>query len=224
MKRNERELPIPSISALPAFGPSLELLTRYQAGDEAALERLIERYLPRLQRIVSVRMGRKLSERVEVDDIVQETLIVAARKIGELEMRDHSSILNWLARIAERQIHDKVAYFGARKRDVAKELRMAPHGTSTFSGPAASRIVGDDASPSLAVARTEFEALVDEHLARLEPSDYREAIVLRDFQQADWEYIRIALGRPTIAAVQELHRRAQIKLRLSLGPRLGSLA
>src|SRR5687767_12009336 len=58
-------------------GDSLEqstnvLLSRHRAGDAAALEALVRRYYPRVERIVRVRLGAALLERETVSDVVQD--------------------------------------------------------------------------------------------------------------------------------------------------------
>lgn len=47
---------------------SLVLLERYQGGDEAALNKLMTRYYPRVERIVRARMGGFLRSRMEVEE------------------------------------------------------------------------------------------------------------------------------------------------------------
>ena len=54
---------------------------------------------------------------------------------------------------------------------------------------------------------------LDAAVAALEPEVYRQVIVERDYKGADWEDVRRRLDRPSVAATQELHSRAHIKLR-----------
>jgi DNA-directed RNA polymerase specialized sigma24 family protein len=68
-------------------------------------------------------------------------------------------------------------------------------------------------SPSRVVQRSELEALVDAYVQELDPPEYREVILLRDYYMEEWEEVRAKLDRPTIAAAQELHRRAHHRLR-----------
>jgi RNA polymerase sigma-70 factor (ECF subfamily) len=51
-----------------------ELLARAQAGDAAARQHLLERYRPRLCRMVAVRLDRRLAARLDPADVVQEAI------------------------------------------------------------------------------------------------------------------------------------------------------
>jgi RNA polymerase sigma-70 factor (ECF subfamily) len=205
---------------LPDLAGSLELLQRFQDGDAHALQRLLERYRPRLLRIVRIRMGVRLERFEGPEDIVQDTLIVAARKLGELQPRDHSSILRWLAQVAQNQIRDRLDYYGAQRR--APPGGGSPHRLRGAGGGSSSGVdvSADGPSPSDEVRRKEAQALVDDAVARLEPEAFRQVILERDYLGADWEQVRAALGRSTVEAAQELHRRARIKLRTLLRPHL----
>jgi RNA polymerase sigma-70 factor (ECF subfamily) len=194
-------------SAFPPLTRSVELLRRYRAGDRAALDELFGRYAPNLVRLVRVRLGR-LAGRVEAEDVVQETLLVAMDKLADFEVRSHYSIMSYLRRIAENQLRNQRKYFAAGKRAAAGETPRNPDSVEPGQlgrGPAA-------ATPSEIVSRVEEEARVDRLLSELEPEEYREVVLLREYEGASWEEIRQELGRPSVGAVQELHRRAVLKL------------
>jgi RNA polymerase sigma factor (sigma-70 family) len=197
----------------------MELVHRVRDGDDGALNELFHRYRPRLERIVRIRMGARLRRFLEVDDLIQEVYIVALRKLGEIELRNHASIIQWLAKVAENQIRDKLDYFAAQKRDDAREVPLEmrrPGGEA----PLRREIADVGTSPSLAAQRTELEGVVDACIQELEPIAYREVVLLRDYYDADWESICEKLERPTVAAAQELYRRAQIRLTRLLKARL----
>ena len=70
------------------------LLDACRAGDRAALDRLLERYEPRIYRF-GLRMCR---DREAARDVLQETLIAAARTVRDF--RGTSSLSTWLYTIA----------------------------------------------------------------------------------------------------------------------------
>jgi RNA polymerase sigma-70 factor (ECF subfamily) len=198
-------------SPLPELTHSMELVHRVRDGDDGALNELLERYRPRLERIVRIRMGARLRRFLEPDDLVQETFVVALRKLGDIELRTHASIIQWLAAVAENQIHDKLDYFGAQKRDDAREVPLEvkrPGG----EGVRRRDLADLGTSPSLAAQRNEIADVVDACVKELQPDAYREVVLLRDYYDADWETVCEKLDRPTIGAAQELYRRAQIRL------------
>jgi DNA-directed RNA polymerase specialized sigma24 family protein len=78
-------------------------------------------------------------------------------------------------------------------------------------------------TPSDQAFRSEVRALLDEVVASL-PESYREVIVLRDYQGADWPEVARALATPSLHAAQQLHQRAWIKVRALAAPRLAGLS
>src|SRR6266850_3254063 len=107
---------------------SLDLVLRAQHGDSAALNRLCERYYDRVRRIVRLRLGPRLRERVDSGDILQETFIAAVRSLESFEMREEASLINWLSRLAERQIIAAADFHGAKKRDQRRNQSIEGQG------------------------------------------------------------------------------------------------
>ena len=196
-----------TFDAVPELSRSIELVRAYQSGERAAANELFARYRPRLLRIVRTKLGPGLRRRLDEEDVVQETLLVAAGKLDEFELRSHAGLLQWLARIAENVILKKHEHFQAEKRDAAAEVRL-----QATEAPAEA-LAASVLSPSRQALRAELEALVDAHVQELDPPEYREVVLLRDYYLEEWEEIRAKLARPSVAAVQELHRRAHQRLR-----------
>ena len=193
---------------LPDLSRSIELVQLIQGGEIGACDELFARYRPRLLRIVRVRLGEQLRRHLDEEDVVQEVLLVAARKIGEFELRSHAGILHWLARIAENKIRQKREHFDRDKRATDREVALRQTATDGNAAFAAHGL-----SPSQKAMRAEFEELLDAYIQELDPPEYREVILLRDYYQEEWEDVRRALDRPTVAAAQELYRRAYARLR-----------
>jgi len=187
---------------------SMQLVQRFQRGDEAALNELFQRYYDRVQRIARIRMGPWLRGLTETDDIVQNTFAVAFGKIGEIEVRDHASIIQYLATLLERQIKGAVEYFGAQKRDPGRAVPLV-----SASDPEAETDEPADPRPEPLeqVVSQELKDLYDGCVQSLIP-DQREVVLLKEYADASWPEIQAALGRPTVHATQELYCRAQLKL------------
>jgi RNA polymerase sigma-70 factor (ECF subfamily) len=167
----------------------------------------LARYRPRLLRIVRVKLGESMRPRLDEEDIVQEVLLIAAERIAEFELRSHAGLLQWLTRIAENVLRRKREHHEADKRNPHREVRIHRSDSETEIPIATS-----STTPSQQASRAELEALVDAHVEALEPAEYREVILLRDYYQEEWEAIRRSLGRPTLGAAQELYRRAHQRL------------
>ena len=80
------------------------------------------------------------------------------------------------------------------------------------SAPSGVIVADPGPTPSQDCQGIELEEQHDEILRDLEPVEYREVILMRDYYEADWEAIRISLGRPSIEAVQDLYHRARRRL------------
>src|SRR4051794_9684183 len=70
-------------------------------GDRHALDVLVAASLPLVYNVV----GRALDGHHDVDDVVQETLMRAVDRLGEL--RDPAAFRSWLVAIAIRQVRDR---------------------------------------------------------------------------------------------------------------------
>lgn len=221
----------------PDFNESMSLVRRFQDGDDAALNQLLERYQERLQRIVRIRLGSRLRAHIESMDIVQEASMVAMRKLGDFQLRDNASILRWLSQIVLNQIRDVHQYFDAERRDVGRVVSLEPtQGAAEDTRPAL-QLAGDDPLPEELAWRSELREILDDSMTKL-TDEYREMVLRRDYYGEDWATIAHELGYVArqgesasskerldraIHAAQEFHRRAWIKLRQIVRPRLDGL-
>lgn len=197
---------------VPDLNESLILVRKAQEGDAEALNRLFERYYDRIYRIARIRMGAKLRCVLDSYDIVQETCAVAVRKIGEFQPRGHASLIQWLAQIAENQIHDAHdKWIKAAKRDPSRQTPIHGGGPSGDASHAEFQLSAGGPSPSSIVANSELKEIYDACVEAL-PEEHRELILLREYAGASWEEIAARVERPNVHATQEAYRRAQIKL------------
>lgn len=188
---------------------SVELVGAAKKGDEAALNELFKRYESRIHRIARIRMGARVRSFMDSVDLVQNTYIVAMRRIQDLELRSHASIIQWLSRILENQIHDAADYANAGKRNRDLEVPIA-EANATDSTPGV-RPEAREPQPLQRLAQNEIRAIFDSCVQELDEAQ-REVVLLRDYSGGSWDYIARELGRPNAHAAQELHRRARIKL------------
>lgn len=202
----------------PEFDPtrSMELAWQGQSGNAAAVNELFARYIPRMKRVVRIKVG-SWRTRFDPEDVLRDTLLVATRRFHELDVRTPSSIYQWLAKIAEYTLKDRLAHEGAQKRDPAREQRARPLEDSSVSTHSTIVALSTEPTPSQELSRKELEEQVDACVEALGPPDYREVILMADYYECDWETIRVRLGRPSVQAVKELHKRATERLRERLG-------
>jgi RNA polymerase sigma-70 factor (ECF subfamily) len=204
---------------------SLDLVLRAQQGDEVALNRLVERYQARVLRIVRLRLGARLREKVESVDILQETFLAAVRSLHSFEMREEASLIQWLSRLAERQIIAAADYHGAKKRDQRKERPLAATDDDGATATVPLHLVdGREGQPMDLMGDSEERDRIEAALERL-PEEHRELILLRNYAGMSWEAIAEETGRPSHAAARMMHARALVELgKLLRGPGDGAAA
>jgi RNA polymerase sigma-70 factor (ECF subfamily) len=192
----------------PDLTVTMDLLRSAQDGCTDARNRLFERYYERVRRIVRLRLGEHLRRRVDVSDILQETFAAAVDAFDRFEVRDEGSFINWLARIAERQVLGAADHHGAQKRDPSREVPLA---RSDSSGPIGVDPVATGLLPPDQIARAEQIALIEACIAAL-PGQYRELIILRNYAGASWETVAEETHRPSAAAARMMHAKAIVEL------------
>ena len=184
--------PSDSASDLPS---SLTLLSRAQAGDRLALESLISRYLPRLQRWASGRLPRWARGVADTQDLVQETLVQTFQRIDRFEARGDGSLYGYLRQAILNRIRDEL-----------RKAKRRPAGTALDSAtPDQGRSPLEEAIGREAVERYERA------LAALKPED-REAVVSRIELGYTHQEIADLLGKPTANAARMAVERAIVRL------------
>ncbi|MHC4838623.1 MAG: RNA polymerase sigma factor [Planctomycetota bacterium] len=83
----------PSDGDLPELDRSVDLVARFQAGDEEALAALWARYEERLRRIVRVELRAQLRPKLDPDDVLQDAYLQARKNMTSFELRSHGAIL-----------------------------------------------------------------------------------------------------------------------------------
>jgi len=174
---------------------SLGLLERARAGDPDALETLIARYLPRLQRWAHGRLPAWARDLAETQDLVQETLFQAFKRIDRFEVRGEGALQAYLRQALLNRIRSEIRRVG--RRPPATELDSQ----------------AEDLAPSPLERAIGGEAVdrYEEALARLRQEE-REAIVGRIELGLTHEELAEALDKPTANAARMAVERALIRL------------
>ncbi len=186
------------------------LLSRAQSGDHAAFNELFDRYRERIIRSARVRIGPKLANKVDPEDIAQETLRVAWEHLRSFDARNAPRLIDWLANIARNCIRDEVKRWSSEKRDVDLEVSMR----SPRQGDAASTwlpIAGGSGTPSQIVSAEQQKEIYDECLSELR-EHYQDVILLKQYADMSWDEIAQRIGSPNAKAAVQLHSRAMAAL------------
>ncbi|HJP01193.1 MAG TPA: RNA polymerase sigma factor [Planctomycetota bacterium] len=190
---------------------SVALLQAYQDGDEEALNRLLARVYPRVERIVQARLGPALRAKVDAQDVTQESLIRALQGLKSFELREDASLIDWLSKIVEHEVLHQVEHFAAQKRDAHREERLERYRTDGQDFEFARELVDESAGPGTKVSRKEMAQIVDECLSEVR-IEHREVILLRDYAGGSWSFVAERLERPSADAAMQLYRRARVEL------------
>ena len=151
------------------------LITKAQGGDRVAFTRLVEKYEGFLEALVRRELGAELRQKVEAEDILQETLLRAFRSIHQFRGHQESSFRSWLGKIAIHAIQAQARHPEGRKAD-CKVLPLQGRSTGA-SEQLENYLKAEEVSPSKALRRDERFERLERALQTLSP-DHRRVIYL----------------------------------------------
>jgi len=174
---------------------TFDLVERVKAGDDRALEVLFARHLAPLRRWASGRLPRWTRDLMDTDDIVQETVFRAIKRIDRFEARHEGALQAYLRQAIVNRIRDEVRH------------RQRVQVSATLADEQPDRA----ASPLELAIGTEAVERYDAALARLRPEE-REAIVARVEMDCSYQEVAEALGKPSADAARMAVSRALVRL------------
>jgi RNA polymerase sigma-70 factor (ECF subfamily) len=131
----------------------------------------------------------------DTDDVVQDALARAFKRIGQFEARREGALRAYLRQAVFNRIRDEFRRAG--RRPAAMELDTG--------------VPADDASPLDQAIGTETASRYEHALQRLRPED-REAIIVRVELGSSYQDAAMALGKPSPDAARVAIGRALVKL------------
>lgn len=185
----------------PALDATVELLERAQEGDAEAVNLLFSRYLPPLRRWARGRLPQYARDLLETEDLVQETMVHAFKRLKVFEMRHDGALHAYLRQAVINRIRDEVRR--AQRRPAAEELEASQHQDST-------------ASPLETAIGTQAVERYEAALSRLRDED-RQAIVARVELGLSYAEVATALGKSSPDAARMAVARALVKLAQEMG-------
>lgn len=171
----------------PRSDASVELITRAQSGDKDALERLLERYLPRLRRWASGRLPASMRTLLDTGDLVQDALINALRRLNTIDIAHEGALFAYLRQAVNNHIIDLYRRKARRpeRQDVSEHLD----------------IVANEPSPLEYAIGAEALERYEDALSRLAENE-RQLVILRIELGLDYASIAEAMNKPTPAAAR----------------------
>jgi RNA polymerase sigma-70 factor (ECF subfamily) len=184
-----------------------QLLDAARNGDEGALAVLIERHRDRLERMVRLRMDRRLQGRVDPADVVQEAYLALRGKFPQYRADPHLPFFLWLRlEVGQKLVDVHRFHLKTQMRDAGQEVSLhqgaLPQVTSLSL---AEQLLGKLTSASQAAMRVELKLRVQEALNSMDPQD-REVLILRHFEELSNGEAAQVLGIKASAAVNRYVR------------------
>lgn len=206
-RQNLDDFPVPPTVKPPdPFELTTQLVVRAQAGSAEAREDLFARYLPRVRRIVGLRLGRAPGALTDLEDVVHDALHDAFKSFRDFELRSEGRFRHWLARIVENRVSMALRHQKAQKRDPA---RQRPLDTDASRGPGSP--AAPISSPSRIAGRREAETILEQRLLTMKER-HREIIIRRLYCEMSYAEIAEDLGLASAASARDLYSKALRRL------------
>lgn len=177
---------------------SFELLLDAKRGNQAALEQLCARYLPRLRRWAHGRLPSSSRGLLDTDDLAQEVLYRAVGHIDTFEPRHEGAFQGYLRQMLLNRVRDEVRRVRRRPGSEPLDDNHQDH-------------AGHDPSPlELAIGQQALERY-EAALTRLKPQE-RELVIARVELGFSSTEIAELFGKPSAAAAHMAVSRATVRL------------
>ncbi len=169
-----------------------ELLLRWAQGDQTAIAVLVQQDATWIEAHVRRRLGAQLRQRVDTQDIVQNTLLTVLQTGPRFVCSERAHLRALLGRMVENAICAQANHATAGKRDMRREA------TGRVQGESGSVLLLDAKSasitqPGAAAERSEIRDWVRLALELLEADD-RNVIMWREYEELSFAEVGARLG------------------------------
>lgn len=185
-----------SKSIWPESPKTEELLSAAKAGDSNAVECLLTRHRESLRRMIGMRLDHKITQRVDVSDVVQDVLIEANRRLQGYLASPVMPFHLWIRQIAKDRIIDAHRrHRVSAKRSIDREQPLAIRGGEMDQSTIdlAAQFCDPELTPAAAATQRELAVHVQSAIEKLDDKN-REIILMRHFEQLTNQEIAEALG------------------------------
>jgi RNA polymerase sigma-70 factor (ECF subfamily) len=190
-----------------------ELVDRAALGEEAARQQLLARHRDRLRRMVTARLDRRLSARVDPSDVVQEAMAEAAIHLDAYLRERPLPFYPWLRHFAcDRLMKLHRHHIKSQKRSVTREEGWSMPDESAQQ--LANRLLARSANPVSRLIREELRDRVRAALEKMAEQE-REVLVMRNLEHLTIAEIAAILDISE-GAVKVRHLRALRRLKALL--------
>lgn len=194
-----------------------ELLDLIRDGDSRAAEKLLQRHREALRRMIAMRLDKKIQQRVDASDIVQDVLVDANRRLQAYLENPAMPFHLWLRHMARDRIIDAHRrHRGSAKRSVDREQGLFAAANQNHSTiQLAAQLCDGELTPAAAATMHELQVRFEAAIDQLNEQD-QEIILMRHFEHLTNQEAAIALELSEPAASMR-YLRAMRRLRELLG-------
>ncbi len=171
-----------------------ELLGRARGGSTAALGEMVQTCRDYLLLVANQEITGPLRQKFNPSDAVQETFLLAQRRLEQFRGDSQEELLAWLRAILRNQILAENRRQTASKRDYRRELRQRESGSEGGRGVVGIGLAGDHMSPRSEAIHAEEAVRLRQALAGLS-TDHRCVIVLRNWEQLAFSEVARRMNR-----------------------------
>jgi len=197
--------------------PDAALIARAQVGDDEALAKLLHGHERGLRAFVRRASPAHLRAVYDPEDVVQDVMYEAVRRLGQFQPRDPGSFRKWVRRIAANRVRGLVRLQGRLKRGGTRR-RVGEAGSEGDDGPLLGlleELAVYERTPSRSAAAHELIAALQAAIASL-PDMAQRVVRMRWIDHEPVKVVAAAVGRSE-AAVQMLCLRSLRILRKKMG-------
>jgi len=194
-----------------------QAIDRLKQGDDSVFADLFSFFRPRLQRSLQMRIDQRLRGRIDVEDLLQDSYLAAAKRLQHFRTSVSVTLFVWLRSISMQTLIDAGRHhLQAQKRDAGAELPLdAARGRRDGSGSELpGELIGAMTSPSAVAMRGERAQQLEASLEKLPEID-REILILRHIEELSNNEAAEVLGIHKAASTNR-YRRALRRLKAAL--------
>ena len=188
-------------SIWPEREPTAELLVAARDGDNDAVNALLARHRDPVRRLVQARLDRRVQQRSDVSDVVQEVMTEASTRLGSYLADPSMAFHLWLRQIAwDHMIDTYRRHRGSAKRSLDREQSLVgPVADDRSTLELIVQMKDPELTPAAAAENHELSRLVDATIEELDEND-REIILMRHNEHLSNQEVAEVLGLTPRAA------------------------
>src|SRR5262245_44216714 len=190
---------------------TISLIRKAKEGDEAAVDRLFVRYSRVAVECARRLAGEALKRKEEAEDLAQSALVEVWRDFRKFDYRGIGSLDRFVRQVVEHKVMKKAEYWGAQRRDAARERLLRTSGDDATETKRVEPPV-DPLTTTQVVTRHETQDRIRRAIDRL-PEEHAVPLRLFDLEGLSHKQVAERLRLPSEDAARMRVQRARAALR-----------